>query len=39
MCKGYMSSIVANWNVTDNLEYVFQSDILDTDDGAGTPVR
>ncbi len=37
--QGYMQSIVANWNVTDNLEYVFQSDYLDTDNGAGATVR
>ncbi len=33
--RGYMQSIVANYNATDNLNYIFQTDWLDTDDDAG----
>ena len=37
--EGYMHSIVADYAVTDSLQYIFQSDYLDTDDGAGNDVR
>ena len=37
--NGYMQSIVADWAVTDNLNYVFQSDFIDTEDFAGAQVR
>tara|TARA_R110002049_G_scaffold2750_7_gene22071 strand:+ start:5744 stop:7078 length:1335 start_codon:yes stop_codon:yes gene_type:complete len=37
--QGYMHSIVADLALSDNLQYIFQSDLLDTDDGAGTTVR
>ncbi len=33
--KGYMHSIVADYAVSDKLEYIFQSDVLDTVDGTG----
>ncbi|MCO8121825.1 porin [Stieleria sp. TO1_6] len=37
--KGYMHSIVADVAVTDNLQYIFQNDWLDTDDATGATVR
>ena len=37
--KGYMHSIVADYAVTDNLQYIFQSDLLDTEDNTNTTVR
>jgi hypothetical protein len=37
--KGYMHSIVANYAISDSLTYVFQSDVLDTEDGAGDLAR
>ncbi|MEM9644364.1 MAG: porin, partial [Planctomycetota bacterium] len=37
--QGYMHSIVADYAVSDNLQYIFQSDLLDSDDGAGATVR
>ena len=37
--KGYMQSLVADYAVSDNLQYIVQSDLLDTEDGAGAPVR
>ncbi|QEG43841.1 porin [Roseimaritima ulvae] len=37
--KGYMHSIVADVAVTDSLQYIFQSDLLDTEDVAGDPAR
>jgi hypothetical protein len=32
--RGYMHSIVANYSVSDNLQYIFQSDLLDTENNA-----
>ncbi|MCD0462029.1 outer membrane beta-barrel protein, partial [Roseiconus lacunae] len=37
--QGYMHSIVADLALTDNLQYIFQSDLLDTEDNAGALVR
>jgi len=37
--KGYMHSIVADVSLTDNLQYVFQSDLLSSEDRAGNDVR
>lgn len=37
--QGYMHSFVADYSVTDRLNYVFQSDLLDTEDEAGANVR
>ena len=37
--QGYMHSIVTDVAVNDNLQYIFQSDLLDTEDGAGNDVR
>lgn len=37
--RGYMHSIVLNTTLTKNLQYVFQSDFLDTDDASGAVVR
>ena len=37
--KGYMHSIVADVALTDSVQYIFQSDYLDTEDAAGVTVR
>lgn len=37
--QGYMHSIVADYAVSDNLQYIFQSDYLDTEDAAGGVAR
>ncbi|WP_434092545.1 porin [Roseiconus lacunae] len=37
--QGYMHSIVADVTLTDNLQYIFQSDLLDTENNAGALVR
>ncbi|QEF96504.1 hypothetical protein Mal15_05320 [Stieleria maiorica] len=37
--RGYMHSIVADVTLTDSLQYIFQSDYLDTENAAGTTVR
>ena len=37
--QGYMHSIVADLALTDNLQYIFQSDYLDTEDYTGATVR
>ncbi|MFU7557117.1 porin [Stieleria sp. JC731] len=37
--QGYMHSIVADVALTDNLQYIFQSDLLDTEDNAGNVNR
>jgi hypothetical protein len=37
--KGYMHSLVADYAVTDNLQYIFQNDILDSEDGTGARAR
>ncbi len=37
--KGYMHSIVADVALTDNLQYIFQSDYLDTEDNTNTTFR
>ncbi len=37
--KGYMQSIVASYAITDDLQYIFQSDYLDTEDASGNNVR
>jgi len=37
--KGYMHSIVADYAVSDNLQYIIQSDLLDSEDDAGLNVR
>ena len=37
--QGYMHSIVADVALTDNLQYIFQSDYLDSEDLNGTTVR
>ncbi|OYP35972.1 porin [Rhodopirellula sp. MGV] len=34
--QGYMHSIVADVALSDNLQYIFQTDLLDTEDNAGT---
>jgi len=33
--EGYTHSIVGTWNITDNLEYVFQSDLVSVNQGGG----
>lgn len=37
--KGYMHSLVADYSVTDKLQYIIQNDYLDTEDDAGNRVR
>ncbi|MEM6472529.1 MAG: porin [Planctomycetota bacterium] len=37
--QGYMHSIVADYAVSDNLQYILQSDVLSSEDTAGTTVR
>jgi hypothetical protein len=37
--KGYMHSVVADVALTDSLQYIFQSDVLDTEDQDGQGVR
>jgi hypothetical protein len=37
--QGYMHSLVGDLSVTDNLQYIIQSDVLDTTDGNGNSVR
>ncbi|WP_420821395.1 porin [Rubripirellula obstinata] len=37
--QGYMHSIVADYAVTDSLQYIIQSDLLSTEDGAGVDAR
>jgi len=37
--KGYMHSIVADVSLTDRLQYIFQQDYLDTEDGADVRAR
>jgi len=37
--KGYMHSIVADLALSDNLQYIFQSDLLDSEDRAGATAR
>ena len=37
--QGYMHSIVADYQVNDCLQYVFQNDVLSTEDAAGNNVR
>ena len=37
--KGYMQSIVSVYDVTDSLQWIAQSDILDTEDAAGADAR
>ncbi|MCS7469897.1 porin [Stieleria sp. ICT_E10.1] len=37
--QGYMHSIVADMTLSDNLQYIFQSDYLDTETSAGATVR
>ncbi len=37
--QGYMQSIVANYAVSDKLNYIFQTDLLDSQDSAGDDVR
>lgn len=37
--RGYMHSIVADYAVTDSLQYIFQSDLLDTENPDGTNNR
>ena len=37
--RGYMHSIVADVALSDNLQYIFQNDILSTEDAAGATVR
>ncbi|TWT92104.1 porin [Stieleria varia] len=37
--KGYMQSIVADFALSDKLNYVFQTDYLDTEDNTGATVR
>lgn len=37
--KGYMHSIVADIALSDDLQYIFQSDYLDTENNVGVPVR
>ena len=36
---GYMHSIVADYAVSDSVQYIFQSDLLSTEDGAGNAAR
>jgi hypothetical protein len=37
--RGYMQSIVASMSLTDKIEYIFQTDVLDTEDQNGLTVR
>ncbi|TWU56070.1 outer membrane beta-barrel protein [Rubripirellula reticaptiva] len=37
--RGYMHSIIADYAVSDSVQYIFQSDYLDTEDVAGDTVR
>lgn len=37
--KGYMHSIIADVSLSDNLQYIFQSDYLDTEDAMANTVR
>lgn len=37
--QGYMHSIVADYAVTDSLQYIIQSDLLSTEDAAGNSAR
>jgi hypothetical protein len=37
--RGYMHSIVADYSLTEKLQYIFQSDYLDTQDSLGDGVR
>ena len=37
--KGYMQSIVSQYDITDSLQWIAQSDYLDTEDGAGADAR
>ncbi|WP_164102820.1 porin [Candidatus Laterigemmans baculatus] len=37
--KGYMHSVVSTHQLTEKLQYVFQSDVLSTEDGDGATVR
>jgi len=37
--KGYMHSLVADYAVTEKLQYIIQNDYLDTEDGADARVR
>lgn len=37
--RGYMQSIVASYAIHDDLEYIFQTDFLDTEDAAGARVQ
>ncbi len=37
--QGYMHSIVADYAVSDNLQYIIQSDLLDTEDENGATAR
>lgn len=37
--RGYMQSVVADYQINDCLNYVFQTDFLDTEDVAGNEVR
>ncbi len=37
--RGYMHSIIADYAVSDNLEYIFQTDLLESEDSAGGTVR
>ncbi|MEO1618322.1 MAG: porin [Planctomycetota bacterium] len=37
--QGYMHSIVADYAVSDNLQYILQSDVLSSEDNAGATVR
>ena len=36
---GYMHSLIGDWNVTDNLEYIIQNDVLNSEDAAGGIAR
>ena len=37
--NGYMHSLIADYAVSDNLQYIIQNDILSTEDAAGNTVR
>ncbi len=37
--RGYMHSLVMDVTLTDNLRYIFQNDVLDTENNAGQTVR
>lgn len=37
--RGYMHSLVADYSVTDKLQYIIQNDILDSKDGTGARAR